>query len=160
MIPAHTYGDLVVYLPQHKVIFLGDIGFFYVAPFCQNAHPSNWIEICKKIEGMDVETVVPGHGPIGGKAELADMRGYLELLKREARTRYDARMTAGAAAADIRMGKYDNWIGPERIVMDTARFYDEFSGTLRPEVNRPAIQAATEEYNAIRQKQQTAPSGR
>lgn len=151
MIPAHTYGDLVVYLPEHKVMFVGDIGFFYVAPFCQNAHPSNWIEICKKIESMDVATIVPGHGPIGGKTELADMRGYLELLKSEARRRYNARMTAGAAAADIRLGKYDNWIGPERIVMDTARFYDEFAGTLRPEVNRDAIQKATQEYNAIRQ---------
>ena len=47
------------------------------------------------------------------------MRGYLELLKAEARKRYDAKMTAGAAAADIRLGKYDNWIGPERIIMDT-----------------------------------------
>jgi hypothetical protein len=99
---------------------------------------------------MDVQTIVPGHGPIGGKAELAEMRDYLVLLKKEARARYDAKMTAGAAAADIRMGKYDNWIGPERIVMDTARFYDEFSGTLRPEVNTEAIRRATEEYNAAR----------
>ena len=45
MMPAHTYGDLVVYLPQHKILFVGDIGFFYVAPFCQNAHPSNWINV-------------------------------------------------------------------------------------------------------------------
>jgi cyclase len=150
MLPAHTYGDLVVYLPQHRIMFVGDIGFFYVAPFCQNAHPSNWIEICKKIESMNVDVVVPGHGPLGGKNELADMRGYLELLKVEARRRYDARMSAGAAAADIRLGKYDNWIGPERIIMDTARFYDEFAGVLKPAVNRDAIAKATEEYNAIR----------
>jgi glyoxylase-like metal-dependent hydrolase (beta-lactamase superfamily II) len=152
MLPAHTYGDLVVYLPQHRVMFVGDIGFFYVAPFCQNAHPSNWIEICKKIESMPVDVIVPGHGPLGGKSELADMRGYLELLKQEARRRYDARMTAGAAAADIRLGKYDNWIGPERIIMDTARFYDEFAGTLKPAVNRDAIAKATEEYNARRSR--------
>jgi glyoxylase-like metal-dependent hydrolase (beta-lactamase superfamily II) len=150
MLPAHTYGDIVVYLPQHKVLFVGDIGFFYVAPFCQNAHPSNWIEICNRIDKMDVQTIVPGHGPLGGKAELADMRDYLVLLKKEARARYDANMTAGRAAADIRMGKYDNWVGPERIVMDTARFYDEFAGTLRPEVNSDAIRRATEEYNAAK----------
>lgn len=150
MLPAHTYGDLVVYLPEHKVMFVGDIGFFYVAPFCQNAHPSNWIETCNKIEKMDVVTIVPGHGPLGGKAELADMRGYLVLLKQEARKRYDGKMSAGAAAADIRLGKYDNWIGPERIIMDTARFYDEFSNTLKPAVNRAAIEKATADYNAAR----------
>ena len=49
MLPAHAYGDLVVYLPQHKILFVGDIGFFYVAPFCQNAHPSNWINVVDQI---------------------------------------------------------------------------------------------------------------
>lgn len=148
MVPAHSFGDLVVYLPQHKILFAGDVAFFYVAPFCQNAHPSRWIEWCRTIEGMDVATIVPGHGPIGGKHELAEMRGYLERLKVEARRRYDARMTPGAAAADISLGPYDNWIGPERIVMDTVRFYHEFAGTLVPDVDVQGNQRATEEYAA------------
>ena len=151
MVPAHTYGDIVAYLPQNQVMFVGDIGFFYVVPWCQNAHPSNWIEVCNRIDGMDAEVVVAGHGPIGGKAELADMRDYLVRLKQETRRRYDARMSAGAAAADIRMGKYDNWVGPERIVMDVQRFYDEFDGTLRPAVNTAGIREATEVYNAARE---------
>ncbi len=150
MVPAHTYGDVVVYLPQHGVIFLGDIAFFYVAPWCQNAHPSEWISACQRTEKMKVETIVPGHGPLGGKAELADMRGYLELLRTEARKRFDARMSAGAAAADIRLGKYDNWIGPERIVMDTARFYQEFRNQLTPAVDVAGIRQATEEYNSAK----------
>jgi glyoxylase-like metal-dependent hydrolase (beta-lactamase superfamily II) len=150
MLPAHTYGDLVVYLPQHKLLFAGDVAFFYVAPFCQNANPSNWIEICNRIEKMDVDRIVPGHGPLGGKAELAEMRGYLTLLKSEARRRYDAKVSAGAAAADIRLGKYDNWIGPERIIMDTQRFYLEFAGQLKPDVDTAGIARATEEYNAAK----------
>jgi cyclase len=151
MVPAHTYGDIVVLLPQHRILFAGDIAFYYVAPFCQNAHPSNWIATCERIEAMsEVATIVPGHGPLGGKRELAEMKDYLVTLKREARLRYDARMTPGAAAADIRMGRFDNWIGPERIVMDTVRFYDEFAGTLTPDVNVSANQRATEEYNSRR----------
>lgn len=150
MAPAHTWGDLVVYLPQHKILFAGDIAFYYVAPFCQNAHPSKWIEWCQAIEKMDVETIVPGHGPIGGKHELAEMRGYLELLKVEARKRYDSKMTAGRAAADIRMGKYENWIGPERIIMDTVRFYAEFAGSLTPAVDVEGNRIATEEFNRVR----------
>ena len=78
------------------------------------------------------------------------MRDYLVRLKREARRRYDVKMTAGAAAADIRMGKYDNWIGPERIVMDVQRLYDEFANTLTPDVNVAGIRTATDEYNAAR----------
>jgi glyoxylase-like metal-dependent hydrolase (beta-lactamase superfamily II) len=148
--PAHTYGDIVAYLPQHGILFAGDIGFFYVAPWCQNAHPSKWIDVCNAIGKMDVRTIVAGHGPLGGKAELADMRDYLVLLKRETRRRYDAKMTAGAAAAGIRMGRYDNWIGPERIVMDVQRFYDEFAGTLTPDVNTAGIRRATDDYNVAR----------
>lgn len=150
LVPAHTYGDLVVYLPQHGIMFASDIAFFYVAPFAHNAHPSRWIETCNQIDKMDVQTIVPGHGPLGGKAELADMRGYLVALRNEARQRYDARMSAGAAAADISMGKYDNWVGPERIVMDTHRFYQEFAGTLTPAADVAGIRQATEEYNAAR----------
>ena len=151
MVPAHTYGDIVVYLPQHQILFVGDIGFFYVVPWCQNVHPSNWINVCNEIDAMDVQIVVPGHGPLGGKAELADMRDYLVRLREETRPRYDAGTTAGVAAAEIRLGQYDNWIGPERIVMDVQRFYDEFAGTLRPDVNRAGIREATEAYNAAKE---------
>jgi len=150
MVPAHTWGDVIAYFPQHKVLVAGDLAFFYVAPFCQNAHPSKWIDWCKTIEAMDVDTIVPGHGPIGGKQQIAEMRGYLELLKVEARKRYDAKLTAGQAAADIRMGKYENWIGPERIIMDTQRFFLEFSNTLTPDVDVEGLRNATNEYNAIK----------
>ena len=55
-------------------------------------------------------------------------------------------------AADIRMGKYDNWIGPERIVIDVQRFYEEFAGTLQPSANLPGIRRATEEYNSVKER--------
>lgn len=150
MVPAHTYGDVVAYLPQHRILFVGDIGFFYVAPWCQNAHPTKWIEACQTIDRMAVNTIVAGHGPLGGQAELAGMRDYLVRLKQEARRRYDAKLSAGAAAADIRLGTFDNWIGPERLVMNVQRLYEEFAGTLTPAVNAAGIRRATEEYNAAR----------
>ena len=90
-----------------------------------------------------------GHGPLGGKAELAEMRGYLALLKAKPPSvrREDDRR---AAAADISLGKYDNWIGPERIIMDTQRFYLEFAGKLTPGVDTDGIRQATEDYTAAR----------
>jgi len=148
--PAHTYGDIVVHLPQHRILFAGDIAFYYVAPFAQNAHVTKWLSAIDRIMAMDVQTIVPGHGPIGGKQELADMAGYFVLLKREARQRYDAKMSPGRAAADISMGKYENWIGPERIVMDTVRLYAEFDGTLVPAVDVDGNRRATEEYNSLK----------
>jgi cyclase len=147
--PAHTYGDIVAYLPQHRILFAGDIAFYYVAPFAQNAHVTKWLETIDRVMQMNVDTIVPGHGPLGGKPELAEMADYFVVLKREARTRFDAHMSPGRAAADIRLGRFENWIGPERIVMDTVRLYAEFGGTLTPDVDTVGNQRATAEYNAL-----------
>jgi hypothetical protein len=63
--------------------------------------------------------------------------------------RYDAGMSPGRAAADIRMGKFDNWIGPERIVMNTVRLYNEFKGTGGPDFDLDGTRRASDEYNRI-----------
>jgi cyclase len=150
--PAHTWGDIMIYFPQSKVLFAGDIAFHYVAPFCHNAHPSKWIEACDKIIAMDVDVIVPGHGPIGTKRELADMRDYLKLFRTEARKRYDAGMTPGQAAADIKLGKYEQWIGAsDRLAMNMVRMYHEFNGTLSPDYDVEGTNKAAAEMKAIRE---------
>jgi cyclase len=152
MVPSHTWGDTVVYLPQHKIMWVGDIGFFYVVPFAQNAHVTKWLETIDKINAMDIATIVPGHGPTGGKKELAEMGEYFRVLMREAKKRFEAGMSFGQAAADIRLGKFDNWIGPEQIVMNVVRLYHHFNGRVVPDVDREGMLKATLEYNAIKSK--------
>jgi cyclase len=98
---------------------------------------------------MDVETIVPGHGPIGGKNELAEVREYFLILKREAKKRFDAGVSAGKAAAEIRLGKFDNWIGAERNLLNTFRLYGEFNGSLTPVLDVEGMGRAADEYNAI-----------
>jgi cyclase len=147
--PAHTYGDLLVYLPKYKILFASDIGFFYVAPFAHNAHVGKWLETIDRVLKMDVDVIVPGHGPIGGKKELAEVAEYFRTLQREVKPRFDAGMTPGRAAAEIKLGKFDNWIGPERIVMNTVRLYNEFRGSGGPDYDIAGTAKATEEYNQI-----------
>src|ERR1700722_4816983 len=112
--PAHTWGDMVAYLPQHKILFAADLAFFHLVPYCHNAHISKWMESIDKVMKWDVDVIVPGHGPVGGKKDLAESAEYFRFLKPEVKKRYDAKMSTGSAAADIKMGKYDNWMGPER----------------------------------------------
>lgn len=90
--PAHTWGDIMVYLPQYKILFAGDVGFFWVAPYANNSYISKWIDMCDTIAGWDVDIIVPGHGPIGGKKELAEMADYFRVLGVEARKRYAAKI--------------------------------------------------------------------
>jgi len=99
---------------------------------------------------MDVDVIVPGHGPIGGKKELAEMGQYLELFKREARKRFDSGLRPGQAAAEISLGRFDNWIGArDRLVMNTVRLYHEVDGTLVPDADTEGMRVAGEEFNAI-----------
>jgi glyoxylase-like metal-dependent hydrolase (beta-lactamase superfamily II) len=67
--PAHTFGDTLVYFPQSKVLFAGDIGFFYSMPLVVGK-VGGWLEVIDRVKDLDVELIVPGHGPVGGKREL------------------------------------------------------------------------------------------
>jgi len=127
---AHTVGDTVLYLPRERVLFAGDIAFYYVTPLAFQGHVGNWIKAATRLLEYDAEVIVPGHGPIGGKTELTYMRDYLVAIHREARKRFDAGMDAEDAAADIRLGVYASWSDAERILPNVMRCYQEFRNEL------------------------------
>ena len=126
--PAHTPGDALVHVPADKVVFTGDILFIEGHPIMWEGPVGNWIGACERILAMDVETVVPGHGPITDKRGVTAVRDYLVHTRDEARKRFDAGLTAFDAARDIDMSDYDSWGDGERIVVNVATLYREFSG--------------------------------
>lgn len=153
--PAHTAGDTLVRLPREKVLFMSDIAFFEVTPLNASGYVADWIRVCETIlRDPGVETIVPGHGPVGGKAQLEDMLGYLRLLVREGRRHHDAGVSAGRAAAEIDLGRYAKWTDAERIAPNMARLYAEFSGTLAAGMDRAATSRAVAEYNQLRRAAQ------
>ena len=81
--PSHTAEDLVVYLPQKKVLFAGDLVFRNRIPFVGQADSQHWIEAMQSLLSFDANWVVPGHGPISNEPQ-ADMRltrDYLLYLR-------------------------------------------------------------------------------
>jgi cyclase len=77
----------------------------------------------------DVETIVPGHGPIVEKSALKDFRAYFEYMTREARRRYDAGMSVTDAAYDIDLSQFRGWIDEERIVVNINTLYRDFGAS-------------------------------
>ena len=150
--PAHTFGDLMVYLPQHRILFAGDVGFSYVTPAGHNGHITKWIDAIDVVNRMDVDMIVPGHGPIGSKKELAETRAYLELVANELRKRHAMGMSPGRAAADINVGRFEQWTNPERNAWNAVRVYAELDGKLTPDTDTAAQNAAVAEYTALRAK--------
>ena len=130
--PAHTPGDALVHVPADKLVFTGDILFIEGHPIMWEGPVANWIRACERILDMDVETVVPGHGPITDKRGVTAVRDYLAYTCDEARKRFDAGLSALDAAMDIDMSDYDGWGDGERIIVNVATLYKEFSGEASP----------------------------
>jgi hypothetical protein len=63
---------------------------------------SGLFQVLDWINGLDAETIVPGHGPLGTKKRISQMREYVDILKREVKKRFDASFSAIEATVDIR----------------------------------------------------------
>ncbi|HEV2581817.1 MAG TPA: MBL fold metallo-hydrolase [Ktedonobacteraceae bacterium] len=126
--PAHTMGDTMVYVPGDRVVFTADILFIGGHPIVWVGPIGNWLRACDRILAMDVDVIVPGHGPITDKQGVIGLRDYLQYVYDEARKRYEAGMSALEAARDIPMERYATWTDGERIVVNVAAVYRELSG--------------------------------
>ena len=130
--PAHTGGDVIVYVPGDRILFAGDILFIGVTPIMWAGPVSNWIRACDLVLAMDVDIIVPGHGPITDKKGVEVIKGYWEYLYAEARRRYDAGLSTEEAVADIDMSRYSSWKDGERLVVNVSTLYGEFRGDTTP----------------------------
>ncbi len=99
--PAHTAGDTIVVVRDAGVVYTGDILFIGGTPIVWAGPLSNWVAACDLMLGMDIDNVVPGHGPVTDKAGVTDVRDYLVFVEREATARYAAGLDAFDAARDI-----------------------------------------------------------
>lgn len=87
---SHTDGDTLVYLADKKVLFAGDILFTGYHPFLGEGDIPGWARELDAIKAMDVEKIVPGHGPLSGKQDLEAMKEYILLFDQKA-TEFAAR---------------------------------------------------------------------
>jgi cyclase len=127
--PAHTQGDVLAYCPEDKTIFTGDILFINGTPIMWAGPVANWLAACDRIMAMDVDVIVPGHGPITDKAGVQKVRNYLQYVDQEVRKRYDAGLSVEEAAFDIALGDFDSWLDAERIAVNVDTLYREYSGS-------------------------------
>lgn len=150
---AHTSGDALIYVRSARAVFMGDIAFFGVTPLASSGFVQEWLKVCDAVlQDPEVEVIVPGHGPVGGKKDLVEMRDYLALLLREGRKGMDAGIGAGRAAAELDLGKYASWTDPDRVVNNMARVYSELKGTIGTDADREATRQATVEYNQLKKR--------
>jgi glyoxylase-like metal-dependent hydrolase (beta-lactamase superfamily II) len=81
--PAHTPEDLVVWIPQRKMLIAGDLVFRGRIPFVGQADSGRWITALDTLLAFDAGVIVPGHGPVShsARADLELTRDYLVFLR-------------------------------------------------------------------------------
>jgi glyoxylase-like metal-dependent hydrolase (beta-lactamase superfamily II) len=100
-IPSHTAGSLVVNLPAKKLLFSGDILFTDFHPFLADGDFGGWTKTLDTMLSMDIEKIIPGHGPLSTKKDLQEMKEYLILFDNKAREMAAGSQDADAVAAQM-----------------------------------------------------------
>ena len=77
---AHSPGDSVVFLPQEKILFCGDLLFAHKHPYMGSADVKGWIAALETIIDLEPETIVPGHGHLAKVEDLEQMKNYLQFI--------------------------------------------------------------------------------
>jgi cyclase len=114
------------------VLFSGDILFHGAHPIAWAGPVSNWIAACERILAMDIEVIVPGHGPLADKGAVVELKAYFEYLYEQARARHAEGMTPLQAARSIELDRWAQWGERERLVVNLASIFSELSGTDPP----------------------------
>jgi cyclase len=94
---GHTDGDLMVLVADADLCFSGDLCFFGVTPLAFQGDPAAWADTLDVVADL-ADTIVPGHGPVGGADEIAELQGYLRAC-----------VAADGDPARIPPGPWDAW---------------------------------------------------
>jgi glyoxylase-like metal-dependent hydrolase (beta-lactamase superfamily II) len=128
--PAHTRGDQIVWLPNQRVLFTGDLVENRLFPIFPDpdAHGDRWIEVLIDLERLRPDVVVPGHGDIGGVEIITATREYLEAVR--ARVAYASEHGASLPQAQEQLNPeirelWRDWDAPIWIDGAIERFYEE-----------------------------------
>lgn len=133
---AHTGGDLSVYLPREKILFMSEAYLNRIFPAMRSAYPSEWVATIEKAQAMDVDTYVPGHGFVDSPAvlreELETFRRAIAKVITEARRLRAAGLTAEEAAASANFGELLDWtLRSSQGSVAIRRVFLELEGKLR-----------------------------
>jgi cyclase len=121
--PAHTPGDLIVWVPDAKVAIAADILFVGVTPIMWAGPVEGWIAALELLLDLGAERFVAGHGPVCGAEEVQRLIDYWRWLDSAARTHLDAGRSVAETAHELVLGEeiaergFAEWLGPERALI-------------------------------------------
>lgn len=132
---AHTGGDLVVYLPEEKILFMSEAYLNRIFPAMRSAYPSEWVEMIERAQAMDVSIYVPGHGFVESpeilEEELETFRQAVRAVILEATRLHEQGLSVEEAQAQAELGELETWsLAEGQADLAIAKVYQELDGEL------------------------------
>jgi glyoxylase-like metal-dependent hydrolase (beta-lactamase superfamily II) len=140
---GHTKGDTVVWLPQDKVLFSGDLVEFGATPYTGDAYLKDWPATLDRVAALGAEKLVPGRGaslttPADVKAGLDGTRAFItamfESVRRGAAAGKDLRTVYRETYAALKP-RFGDWVIFDHCLpFDVTRAYDEATAHADPRI--------------------------
>ena len=131
---AHTGGDLAIYLPDEKIVFTGDMmlgGISYMG----DGYVTEWADTLQGLKGLDIELILPGHGPrITDIERISFVQAYYTDLTEEIRRLRDLGYSAEEAAARADLRQHEQTLGVRQLGANleaVQRMYDIWDGLIQ-----------------------------
>ena len=126
--PAHTTNDVVIWIPERSVLFVGDLLFVGGTPFVLMGSVSGSLAALDMLRAFGARTLVPGHGPVCGPEAIEPVAEYLRFVQHTARQAKAAGLSPLEAARQTNLGRFAELHDRERIVGNLYRAYAELDG--------------------------------
>jgi cyclase len=98
---GHTPATTVVYLPQDKLLFAGDVVVTNRPPFLSQGDTKEWLEALTYLRKLHYDILIPGHGELTGKEATENMSEYLRMVRRKVRRAYRTGLTKADTARSL-----------------------------------------------------------
>jgi cyclase len=133
---AHTGGDLMLYLPKQKILFMSEAYLNRVFPAMRSAYPSEWVKMIDRALAMDVDVYVPGHGFIetakASREELVEYQKAVRSVIAEVQRLHKLGLAPDEARKQANWGPYKDWIlADSQDIVAINKVYQEIEGKLK-----------------------------
>ena len=133
---AHTGGDLAVYLPKQRLLFMSEIYLNRVFPAMRSAYPTEWVKAIDRALAMDIDRYVPGHGfveePKIAREELVTYENAVKAVIAEVTRLHRLGLSVDDAVKQANWGPYADWyLREQQAPIAVRKVYEELEGKLK-----------------------------
>ena len=107
---GHTACDVILYLPEDKIVFMSDLLFVNIHPYLASGSPEQWKNSLATAKALGVKVAVPGHGSVGKSADLSAMLKYIQSLENIAKNMVMSGKSAEQVSSVPIPAPFDTWL--------------------------------------------------